>query len=171
MLILLFYGPHCIFIIIIISSLPHGRSLASMSSIYLYLQPFFSFLRNCLPSNRKSYPSLASFLVSFLSFFPLSSALTNCSLVQHVLSSSFSASLLFAPNISLPRPRPALLHSSSYPANSPSLFFSTPTSQKRSAYPLLPFLLSTFRNHTTLPTTPTSRPSVSSNPSSNLLSK
>src|SRR5579864_9393183 len=85
-----------------------------MSSIYLYLQPFFSFLHNCLPSNRQSYPSLASLLVSFLSFFPLSSALTNCSLVQHILSSSFSASLLFAPNISLPRPRPALLHSSSF---------------------------------------------------------
>src|SRR5579864_2396714 len=107
-------------IIIIISSLPYGRSLASMSSIYLYLQPFFSFLHNCLPSNRQSYPSLASLLVSFLSFFPVSSALTNCSLVLHVLSSSFSAALLFAPNISLPRPRPALLHSSSYPANSPS---------------------------------------------------
>jgi len=94
-----------------------------MSSMYLDLQPFFSFLHNCLPSSRQSYPSLASLLVSSLSFFPLSSALTNCSLVQHVLSSSFSASLLFAPNISLPRPRPALLHSSSYPANSPSLFF------------------------------------------------
>jgi hypothetical protein len=33
-----------------------------------------------------------------------------------------------------------LIHSSSYPANSRSLFFSTPTFQKRSAYPLLPFL-------------------------------
>src|SRR5580704_12469849 len=136
----------CIYIIIIIiSSLPPGRSLASMSSIYLDLQPFFSFLHNCLPSSRQSYPSLASLLVSSLSFFPLSSALTNCSLAQHVLSSSFSASLLFAPNISLPRPRPALLHSSSYHANSPSLC-STPRSQKRSAYPLLPFSLSTFRN-------------------------
>src|SRR5579864_2859711 len=145
-----------IYIIIMISSLPHGRYLASMSSIYLYPQPFFSFLHNCLPSSRQSYPSLASLLVSFLSFFPLSSSLTNCSLVQHVLSSSFSASLLFAPNISLPPPRPALLHRSSYPANSPSLFFSTPTSQKHSAYPLLPFSLSTFRNHITLPTTPMS---------------
>src|SRR5580704_11525778 len=80
----------CVCIIIIISSLPHGRSLASMSSIYLYLQPFFSCLHNCLPSNRQSYPSLASLLVSSLSLFPLSSALTNCSLAQHVLSSSFS---------------------------------------------------------------------------------
>src|SRR5579864_9534832 len=95
-------GQGVYIIIIIISSLPHGRSLASMFSIYLYLQPFFSFLHNCLPSSRQSYPSLASLLVSFLSFFPLSSALTNCFLVQHVLSSSFSASLLFAPNISLP---------------------------------------------------------------------
>jgi len=46
-----------------------------MSSMYLDLQPFFSFLHNCLPSSRQSYPSLASLLVSSLSFFPLSSAL------------------------------------------------------------------------------------------------
>src|SRR5580704_11122667 len=100
-----------------------------MLSIYLYLQPFFSFLCNFLLSSRQSYPSLASVLVSSPPFFPLTQSLTNCSLAQHVLSNTFSASLLLVQSTSLHLPRP-VLHLSSYLANSPSPFFSTPTSRK-----------------------------------------
>src|SRR5579864_1866779 len=53
-------------------------------------------------------------------------------------------------------PRPVLLHLSSYLANSPSPFFATSTSRKRSTYPLPPFSLSTFHNHTTPPAKPKS---------------
>src|SRR5579864_2706832 len=57
---------------------------------------------------------------------------------------------------SLHLPRPVLLHLSSYLANSSSPFFSTHTSRKRSTYPLPPFSLSTFHNHTTPPAIPMS---------------
>jgi hypothetical protein len=55
--------------------------------------PFFSFL--CNPSFKSSImPSLAALLVSYPPSFPLSQALTSCSLAQHVLSNSFAASIL-----------------------------------------------------------------------------
>src|SRR4029077_3130719 len=108
-------------------------------------------------------PIICPLLVSSPPFFPLTKALTNCSLAQHVLSNSFSASLLLVQSTSLHLPRPVLLHLCSYLANSPSPFFSTPTSRKRSTYPLPPFSLSTFHNQTTPPAIPMSRPSSSSN--------
>src|SRR4029077_8694276 len=137
--------------IIIISSLPYGRSLASMPSIYLCLQPFFSFLCYFLLSSHQSCPSLASLLVSSPPFFPPTQALTNCSLAQHVLSNSFSASLLLVQSTSLHPPRPVLLHLSSCLANSPSPFFSTPTSRKRSPYPLPPFFIAYVSQPITAP--------------------
>src|SRR5580704_854687 len=93
---------------------------------------------------------------STITFFPPTQALTNCSLAQHVLSNSFFASLLLVQSTSLHLPRPVLLHLSSYLANSPSPFFSTPISRKRSTYPLPPISLSTFHNNTTPPAIPMS---------------
>src|SRR5580692_2759167 len=76
--------------IIIISSLPFGRSLASMPSTSLYHRSSFSFRWTILLLNRQSCPSLVSLVASF----PPSSLLTlvsaNYCLERHALSSPFS---------------------------------------------------------------------------------
>src|SRR5580692_6185765 len=77
--------------IIIISSLPFGRSLASMLSTSLYHQSSFSFRCTILLLNRQSCPSLVSLVASFPPSSVLELASANYRLELHVLSSPFSS--------------------------------------------------------------------------------
>src|SRR6478609_2443657 len=96
-------GLYCIYlvIIIIISSLPKGRSLASKFYNSLAFQPSSSYHHMSHPIHYRSCPFLAFPLVSFLPFSLLAPISSDHLPLQHVQSSSSFCSISFLLKASL----------------------------------------------------------------------
>src|SRR6476619_8378604 len=82
-------------LIIIINSLPNGRSLASKFSNSLGFQPSSSYPHMSHLIHHQSCPFLAFLLVSFLPFSLLAPISSDHLLLQHVQSSSSSCPISF----------------------------------------------------------------------------
>src|ERR1051325_5813633 len=84
------------YIIIIISSLPYSRSLASKLSTAVYPLPFSSYSHMTLPLAHRSSQSFVFLAVSYPPFFLLAQVSANCSLLQCGQSNFSFVSLLLS---------------------------------------------------------------------------
>src|SRR6476619_6479279 len=105
------------YIIIIISSLPKGRSLASKFSNYLGFQPSSSYPHMSHLIHHRSCPFLAFPLVSFLSFSLLAPISSDHLTLQHVQSSSSFSPISFLLSFSFRSWSGVLVHLSFYPSS------------------------------------------------------